>query len=127
MSSWIFQARVDRHQLDTDLKEGEVQDWLATRYRADMRPGDKVYFWQAGEKDIRGVYGVGTIVAEPKLDDDEFIVPVRVTKVLSAPVKSVEIGKSPQLKDLQILQIPIGTNFRVTDEESDTLDQLLSG
>ncbi|WP_395646854.1 EVE domain-containing protein [Terricaulis sp.] len=128
MSSWIFQARPDRYRLDTDLKVGKTDDWLATRYRADMAPGDKVFFWQAGEKDKRGVYGVGKIEAAPTQDDDgEYVVPVKVLKVLPTPVTSVDIGDQPLLKDLQILQIPIGTNFKMTDEESKTLDQLLSG
>jgi hypothetical protein len=65
MNAWIFQSKPSQTDLRTELRVGAVDQWMATRYRSEMRDGDVVYFWLAGNANIRGVYGRGRIVGEP--------------------------------------------------------------
>jgi hypothetical protein len=126
MTTWIFQSKPSQTDLRKDLKVGAVDVWMATRYRSEMRDGDVVYFWLAGGADIRGVYGRGRIVGEPFRDDDGTPgIKVKVEKRYREPLGVSEIRKDKKLQELDILRIPIGTNFRLTKEQSAALEDHL--
>lgn len=67
MNYWIFQAKPERFDLRKPgtIEAGKSDDWDATRYRSEMMPGDKVFFWLAGNEDHRGIYGWGELTSEP--------------------------------------------------------------
>ena len=61
MSSYIFQGktsdptRFDPIDLRHEPAVGEVIWWNAQRYRSLMKLNDLVFFWQAGDADVRGI------------------------------------------------------------------------
>ncbi len=59
MNYWIFQCKKERYDIsDPDvLFDGMTGRWTANQYRSEMEPGDKVFFWLAGDKKYRGIYG----------------------------------------------------------------------
>ena len=126
MTAWIFQAKPSQYDLRKKLKAGDVVPWHATRYRSEMRDGDVVYFWLAGDFEIRGVYGRGRIVGEPfRAEDGTPRIKVKVEKRYDLPLGVSQIRDDEKLQDLDILRIPIGTNFRLTPEQSVALEHSL--
>jgi predicted RNA-binding protein with PUA-like domain len=129
MTAWIFQSKPQQYDLRTELQVGQVERWMATRYRSEMRDGDTVLFWLAGSPDIRGIYGRGRIVGEPFPDPDDGgpVINVRVEEKYRAPLSVSQIRADQKLRELDILRVPIGTNFRLTKDELAALERHLSG
>jgi predicted RNA-binding protein with PUA-like domain len=126
MNAWIFQSKPSQTDLRTELRVGAVDQWMATRYRSEMRDGDVVYFWLAGNANIRGVYGRGRIVGEPFRDRDGTpVINVKVEKRFAEPLGVSKIREDEKLQELDILRVPIGTNFRLSQEESAALEHHL--
>jgi len=123
---WIFQAIPERYDLREQMREGKEVTWYATRYRSKMTPGDRVFFWLAGRKAIRGIYGWGELTsrAYSEEDWDAHGVDVRFDKVLDHHLTVKEIREHPVLQNLMILRVPQGTNFLLSDEEGETLERL---
>ena len=63
MSYWIFQSVIERQDLRVTLQEQKEDTRLASRYRQQMSPDDLVFFWLAGDEDIRGIYGWGILLS----------------------------------------------------------------
>ena len=57
--AWIFQATPRTVDLAAELRGGEALSWVVTRYGRALRPGDRVYYWQAGRD--AGIYGLGRV------------------------------------------------------------------
>lgn len=121
MNTFIFQARQDRYDLRTELKEGRKETWQATRYWHAMRPKDIVYLWLAGSGGIRGIYGWGRIDGKPRHKGNDTVVDVRVEVVFAAPLLAVDIRRVPELSELLIFRAPQATNFLLSDAESKRL------
>ena len=127
MTAWIFQAKPERYKLEKELREGKRETWLVTRYRAEMTRGDVVFFWRAGNRKERGLYGWGRII------DDEptyyegwgwgigIVYKVRFKHFVCVD----DIESEDVLSDNLILRMPIGTNFRVSDDELAQLSQMI--
>jgi hypothetical protein len=68
-SEWIFQANPKKYDIRTMLTRVDEHDrrvaWRTTRYRNEIRPGDRVYLWEAGP--VSGVVAVGTVVTQPAI------------------------------------------------------------
>jgi hypothetical protein len=127
MSAWIFQSKPSQTDLRKELKVGAVDPWMATRYRSEMRDGDIVYFWLAGDPEIRGIYGRGRIVGAPFRDEDGTpLINVKVEKRYRERLSVSEVRKDRKLQDLDILRIPIGTNFRLSKTETEALEDHLN-
>jgi predicted RNA-binding protein with PUA-like domain len=128
MKSWIFQARPDQYDIRERLHVGDEVPWYATRFAREMEKGDRVFFWLAGSSDIRGIYARGH-VSGATYDDENGTprIPVQVDEILPHPVSVAEIRRSPALKDLGILRVPIGTNFKLQDEEAEGITRLFDG
>lgn len=127
MNYWIFQARPERYDLSkaSSLRPGSRDSWLATRYRTEMRPDDIVYFWQAGEVDVRGIYGWGRIVSEPYQQGDTYNVDVQYEGKLPEHIGIKTIEKQKALNELLILRLAIGTNFLMDRNEGQAIAQLI--
>jgi EVE domain len=127
MSAWIFQSKPSQTDLRKELKVGAVDPWMATRYRSEMRDGDIVYFWLAGDPEIRGIYGRGRIEGAPFRDEDGTpLINVKVEKRYRERLSVSEVRKDRKLQDLDILRIPIGTNFRLSKTETEALEDHLN-
>jgi hypothetical protein len=125
MKSWIFQARPEQYDIRERLHVGDEVPWYATRFAREMEEGDRVFFWLAGSADIRGIYARGH-VSGATYDDENGTprIPVQVDEILPHPVSVAEIRRSPVLKDLGILRVPIGTNFKLLDDEAEGIMRL---
>ncbi|MEJ2201317.1 MAG: EVE domain-containing protein [Desulfuromonadaceae bacterium] len=115
MNYWIFQSVPERYDLrdKSNLHDGKDGWWYATRYRKKMAIGDRVFFWMGGEKDIRGIYGVGKITSEPFEDGSNHKVNIKVDK------------RFPH--HLMILKIAIGSNFLISTKEGQAILKLIGG
>lgn len=129
MSSFIFQSVIERYDLSQNLIPGSQDTWYATRYRRDMKPGDIVFFWQAGPASVRGVYGWGKLISTPyeKPDWDSHGVDVEYMHRLSEPLLATSIAKSKSLEHLLILRAPQATNFLLEKSEFDALSIMIEG
>lgn len=126
-NAFIFQSRLDRFDLRTELQGGSRQTWEATRYRLAMRTGDIVYFWLAGAENLRGIYGWGQIKRTPyrRVGDATYSVDVTVEQVFSAPLLAQVLRRERELKDLLILKAPQATNFLLSDSEAHAIADLI--
>jgi predicted RNA-binding protein with PUA-like domain len=123
MNYWIFQSVPERYDLreETNLHEGLEGSWNATRYRTRMAKGDLIYFWMGGSESERGIYGWGTISSEPFENNGEYRVGIRVSKRLPKHIQIDSIRKNPELSNLMILRMAVGTNFLINNREAAAL------
>lgn len=140
--AWIFQANPKYYNLSGALNALTDIPFLVTRFKNEIQKGDKVYFWESGPE--AGLVGTGTVLTEPKempdfyesrpfyMDADKFEgeklrTVVRIDRVLSPPIPRDVFVDHPILHDMTILRSPLGTNFRLTPEQADALDELVAG
>jgi hypothetical protein len=124
---FFFQAKPSIYDLTTRLKVGREVGWIASRYRGQMRGGDIVYYWGAGDKNRRGIYGWGHITSDGAFVDSKGTYRVAVTcrKIFPHHINVAELRANPILREIQILRSAMGTNFVLTQEESDALSSLV--
>ncbi|MEA3510545.1 MAG: EVE domain-containing protein, partial [Actinomycetota bacterium] len=134
---WLFQARPDVWDLAAYVAEhdaGHIEDWIVTRYREEMEPGDVVLLWQAGDR--AGIYAIAEIDGKPfeRSGDDNFIadadqtewaVNLRMVDTSMSPVLKPGLVAHPILRDLAVIRNAQGTNFKVTREQWSALQDLL--
>ena len=125
--TYIFQAKPERYDLRTRLAVGKEVGWIASRYRDQMKTGDIVYYWSAGDRDIRGLYGWGTINSESAFVDSRgtYRVLVSCKKIFPSHINYSVLIEDPILGDMQLLRSPMGTNFLLTRAESEALYALI--
>jgi predicted RNA-binding protein with PUA-like domain len=141
---WIFQGNQKIYDLYNSLVDENVKEaaWLVSRFRDEIRTGDVGLIWKAGKRS--GIYAVGDVISNPHMMYDleesrkywryesdrnqEFLrvkirykLRLRLTKAL----ESTELQKIAELRNMEILKQSIGTNFRVTPEEWQTILNLL--
>jgi predicted RNA-binding protein with PUA-like domain len=128
MRHWIFQSRPDRYDLRREgvLRPGETDSWVASRYRELMQPGDVVYFWLSGDPKHKGIYGRGHLTSAPYKRSDGYLVDVMYDEKFESPINVADIVDNPELESLQIVRIPIGTNFLVDEGQARALNKLES-
>jgi 5-methylcytosine-specific restriction enzyme B len=140
--AWIFQSNPEHYDLPGALAALNEFAWSARQRAEDMRIGDTVYLWEAGEN--AGILGVATITGEPvvsiddELDPPSFYrdssqskhnvrrVPLRIERVLARRLTRDELIAHPQLGKLQILQQPNATNFKVSEIDAVALESLVA-
>jgi hypothetical protein len=125
--AFIFQAKPAIYDLAARLSVGREVGWLASRYRDKMRRGDIVYYWSAGDEKRRGIYGWGEITSDNAFVDSKGSYRVAVTcrKVFPNLINVADVRANPILRDVQILRSAMGTNFLLTEEESNALRSLV--
>ncbi len=128
MSAFIFQCVPDRFDLRRELKPRHKDTWYATRYRSLMKPGDLVFFWMAGDPQIRGLYGWGklTSTAYFKPAWESHGVDVVCEYKFDRPLLASQIRSQPTLENMLILRAPQSTNFLLSDTELSALTALIS-
>lgn len=119
MNVFIFQSVPTRFDLREKLRPGDKETWYATRYRNDMHPGDLVFFWMAGEEDIRGLYGWGHIVSTPYIKEewDSHGVDISYEVKFEEPILASTLRDDPVLGQMLIFRAPQATNFLLTDAQ----------
>jgi MoxR-like ATPase len=110
--AWIFQATPRTVDLAAELRGGEALSWVVTRYGRALRPGDRVYYWQAGRD--AGIYGLGRVHdVSGRAADGRYTVRTAHERALFAPITRAELRADPELRGLAVLRQPRGTVFPV--------------
>src|SRR5262245_29479615 len=123
MNFFIFQSVPERYDMRTELQAQRDVTWNATRYRQQMGPGDCVFFWMAGDEDIRGLYGWGVLTSTPyaKASWDGYGVDATFKVKFAKPVLARTIKQGRNLKDLLIFRAPQASNFLLAPKEASAL------
>ena len=137
---WIFQANPRIFDLKARLQEvneagieaDNIEEWTVSRYESQMQAGDIALIWKAGQN--AGIYATaeltGTFFDRPpetsSTKESERATELRYTEVLSQPILKEDLLEHPALRHMQIIRIPQGTNFPVTEQEWAALQQMLS-
>ncbi|MCP2004627.1 UNVERIFIED_ORG: putative RNA-binding protein with PUA-like domain [Buttiauxella agrestis ATCC 33320] len=130
MNYWIFQCKKERFDISEPdiLFDGMTGWWTANQYRSEMMPGDMVFFWLAGDKKYRGIYGIGELTSTPyqweKENNKGFSVNIKCKKRLNQYLPVNKIQENRALLDLQILNMPMGSNFLLNKLEGQTLEAM---
>jgi hypothetical protein len=126
MRAWIFQAKPEQYEIK-DIREDQEETWLVTRYRREMGRGDIVFFWRAGDRSERGIYGWGNIVEGEAREIEGWGYGIRVEyrRRFHDFVSVDDLERAGVLTDNLIFRMPIGTNFRVSEEELEELAELI--
>ncbi|MBX0330820.1 EVE domain-containing protein [Oscillochloris sp. ZM17-4] len=141
---WLFQANPRFYDLAEHVRSiapGSDDDWAVTRYRDEMKAGDRVLLWQAGQD--AGMYAFGELTgepaeqtyapedipawlsAEPGQRATAWQVPFRYTQILPEPIRRATLIEHPALQQMHVLRAPNGTNFRVNLNEWAALQELV--
>jgi hypothetical protein len=123
---WLFQANPKHWDLEHKLQTVSPvtrTTGRSPRYREEMSPGDTVVLWQGGPN--AGVYAVGELVGEPferelppwrppKNDgsETEWAISFRYERILRSPITKERLLENRELRGLQVLRAPQGTNFK---------------
>src|SRR5262249_34657303 len=121
MSSFIFQATTERHDLSSWPAVGQTVDWRAQRYRSLMQPEDLVFFWRAGEAELRGIHGWGHLDSRPYEQDGRYRIKVRFEHRLVPHIPAARLQSDPMLRDLQLFSIKVGSNFLLEPEQVEAI------
>jgi hypothetical protein len=124
---FVFQSVPEQYDLREKLRAGQSDTWYATRYRAEMRPRDVVFFWMGGDRHFRGLYGWGEITKAPYLKSewDSYGVEVRYEEKFKKPILATTIETDPVLSSLLIFRAPQATNFMLSPEQAKKLVRLI--
>lgn len=127
MNVFVFQSIPERFDLRQALRPGAQDTWYATRYRSEMRPGDLVFFWMAGDEHFRGLYGWGRLTSHPYLKTgwESHGVDVKYEVKFSSPVRARSIRDDQALADMLIFRAPQATNFLLSPLQAKRLVRLV--
>lgn len=137
-NAWLFQADPDVWNLEQALENaqpGDLEEWKLSRYKTEVGIGDPIILWQSGP--MAGIYAIGEVVSETRprtLKPDEgdagaaedLGVDVRYRTILPEPILRTALVNHPVLSNMAVLRSPQGTNHRVTSEEWQAIQSLLS-
>jgi hypothetical protein len=130
VNHWMFQSNPDYFDLVEDLAHsspGSIGDWTVTKFKTEIKPGDKMALWISGSK--AGCYALAEIASEPYPRSEpmyvdgpvEWAVDYRYTHILEHPILKAAMKQHPILQGLQIIKSPTGTNFKMKPEEWEAL------
>lgn len=139
-NTWIFQSTGKYYRLRAALRELEELIWRVSRFKKEIRAGDRIYFWEAGANG--GIVGVGEVAESPRVQPcpaeelpfirqmekfrgDELRVKVTNVHRIQAKIPKTHLQSRPGLESLSILKQPRGTNFRVSPNEAEALEAVL--
>ena len=137
---WMFQANPSVYDIDQALSELGELDWVVRQYKSEIKRGDKAYIWRSGAE--AGVIATATVITNPaelpgdkdpyvlrpeSLSKPELRVMLRVEAVLPEVVRRSDLLEHAVLKDLEVIRQAQGTNFRVSAEQDEALEALVTG
>ena len=132
MNYWIFQSKKDRYDISNPevLFDGMEGYWVANQYRSEMMIGDKVFFWLAGDKSYRGIYGWGELTSAPYQWESDgkkgYSVDIKCIERLNEYISVLEVREKSKLQNLQILNMAIGSNFLLNSSEGKELERIIA-
>lgn len=140
MTYWLFQGNPKYYRITEAIRDFEQMPWLVTRYAQLMAVGDGVLIWKAGEK--AGIYAIAEIVELPKFLDKQPDLSywidksrlgskpqtmIRFThKLLETPLLRGNLKQDSVLQSLSVIRQPNATNYKITPEEWQRVEELKS-
>ena len=133
---WIFQGNPNVYDFETALRDESLTDWTVTAHKDKIKIGDKVILWITGNK--AGCYALAEVTSEPypktpfpddglwKVEDkNEIKADIKIIhNLVDDPILNESIEGIEELKEMKIGHQ--GTNFSATEEEYQTLLDLVS-
>ena len=141
---WLFQFNPSMYKWFERIKESRApEQWLVCQYSKLIRKNDLVAIWSSGQK--AGVYALGQIMTNPAkspLNPDQknffvningiskfqekFSAYVEYSEVfLEKPLLQEKCRQDKVLLDMQVFMTPRGTNFRLTSEQWNRIEELM--
>lgn len=134
--TWIFQANPDDYRTRDAFSELGALYWTVKRHADEIHAGDSVFIWESGVDG--GLIAETTVATEPEQHDESPVeakfyvkpqplsrflgVKLVLNRLLPAPIlKRADLLRHPTLKSIQLVTMPRGTNFPLTDEEAHAL------
>jgi 5-methylcytosine-specific restriction protein B len=139
---WIFQGKPSEYNITKALNNLSEIMWRVTRYKNQIKPGDKVYIWESG--DDAGIIATAEVLTLPQhvrrtpedasyriggqaVINDEFLgVVLKIRDVLPRKITKDKILGNSVLKDLMIIRSPQGINFYVKESEDRELMKIIN-
>jgi KAP-like P-loop domain-containing protein len=118
--SWLFQAPPERKYLAERLEPGLKEDWPVTRFADEIKPGDTIYLCLAKSEDA--IFGSATVTSGVFARNR---IVLRYDRRFERPITRAQLHADPLLADHEIFHMPEETNFRLTGEQVQALNQLL--
>lgn len=139
-NAWLFQSNPVLYDLRGALRLLKEQVWSVSRYAKEVKPGDRVYLWEAGRQG--GIAAVAEISEPVRIQPepaeqlpfardaaafagDRVRVRLRILTVIEPLIARQTILFCPGLSALDVLRCSRGTNFRLSVGESFTIDSLI--
>ncbi|RIU93445.1 AAA family ATPase [Oceanobacillus picturae] len=141
MSKWIFQGNPkqftinedkypDLHDINQYVKEGEIIDWSIRQkqHTHEVKAGDQVFIWRSdgGDKNTGGIIALTEVYSEPT--DNGGAYPQVELEVKETRLNGSEgmllrhnLKELPESRNLLIMRLPQLTNYKLTDDEFNTL------
>jgi hypothetical protein len=140
--AWLFQSNPVLYDLRSALRSRSEQVWSVSRYAKEIKTGDRVYLWEAGRKG--GIAGVAEITEPARMlpeppeqlpfarvaevfAGDRLRARLKVLRVIEPVIPRQSIVVSPQLHALGVLRCSRGTNFRLSLDQWQALNDLILG
>ncbi|MEN8699591.1 EVE domain-containing protein [Bacillus infantis] len=143
MNTWIFQGNPNRFNINDYLRNEKTIYWSLRQehYRKVITAGDTVYVWRAdgGAKGSGGVVARGVVLGEPKSmvepsqywyeepnDEEVLKVPITVSeqRVDGSYLNRLDLKDHEVLQSLRIHSIRNNTNYLLTDDQAEALEEL---
>jgi len=138
--AWVFQASPEYYRLSNAVRELTEIPFLVKQFAKEIRAGDRVYLWEAGPN--AGLVAVGTVLTDPaEMPDREesrpfYVRPekfegihtrviVRIDRRIEPALSRSALLNHPILRNLTVLKVRAGTNFRLTPQQEQALIELL--
>lgn len=138
MAYWLFQGNPKYYRIIDAIRDFEQMPWLVTRYTKEIVVGDGVLIWKAGQNS--GIYAIAEIIEPPQIldtvpDIGYWIDKSRLgtkpqarirftTKLLEKPLLREQLKHDSVLKDLMVIRVPNGTNYKVVPQEWQQVHEL---
>lgn len=141
-NAWLFQSNPLLYDLRGALGLLREQVWSVSRFSKEIRTGDRVYLWEAGRRG--GIAAVAEIrePARPQPEPTEQLrfardagafagdrlrARLRILQVIDPVIPRQSVASNPELSALGVLRCSRGTNFRLSLEEWQALNDLILG
>ena len=141
-SCWIFQGNPKYYDVAGAVSNLDTITWATNQYQKQIKSGDQAYIWLSGPGG--GIVGAGTILCNPEykkpdlgdpyhrgevLDEEPYLaVDIQIKrKMLDVIVNRTILLADERTKRMEILTYPGATNFRVTKEQANVIENILAG
>ncbi len=132
---WIFQCKPEIYDIAAALEQPREIEWRTPQQAYAVLPGDVALIWRSG--DDAGFVGAGRVLTEPRMaepsgDERQFYLDtsdagedtrVRISVGSVSHVPKSQVAGLPRWASHLIVSAPMGTVFRVTDEQWSELRQ----